>query len=64
MHSVAFPIALRMSCMCPVSEGVVSVPGPACVQTKLYSPDQLNELMSVSDYIVMATPWTPQTHKV
>lgn len=34
------------------------------VQTKLYSPDQLNELMSVSDYIVMATPWTPQTDKV
>ena len=34
------------------------------LQDKLYSPDQLNELMSVCDYIVMATPYTPSTHQL
>ncbi len=34
------------------------------MQEKLYSPDQLNELMSVSDYVVMATPYTPATHQL
>lgn len=33
-------------------------------QSKLYSPDQLNELMAASDYIVMATPHTASTHKM
>ena len=30
----------------------------------MYTPSQLNELMSVSDYVVMSTPYTPQTDKV
>lgn len=38
-----------------VAEGVLD---------RLYSPAQLNELMAVSDYVVMATPHTPQTDKV
>lgn len=36
-----------------------------CVlQDKLYSPAELNELMSVCDYVVMATPYTPATHQL
>jgi lactate dehydrogenase-like 2-hydroxyacid dehydrogenase len=34
------------------------------VQAKLYSPQQLPELMSVCDYVVMATPYTPSTHQL
>eukprot|EP00197_Chlamydomonas_leiostraca_P013645 CAMPEP_0202860326 /NCGR_PEP_ID=MMETSP1391-20130828/2081_1 /ASSEMBLY_ACC=CAM_ASM_000867 /TAXON_ID=1034604 /ORGANISM="Chlamydomonas leiostraca, Strain SAG 11-49" /LENGTH=334 /DNA_ID=CAMNT_0049539481 /DNA_START=126 /DNA_END=1130 /DNA_ORIENTATION=- len=34
------------------------------IADKLYSPDQLHELMAVSDYVVMATPHTPQTDKM
>lgn len=34
------------------------------VQEKLYSPQQLPELMSVCDYVVMATPYTPATHQL
>ncbi len=34
------------------------------VVERLYAPDQLNELMAESDYVVMATPWTPATDKV
>jgi phosphoglycerate dehydrogenase-like enzyme len=30
----------------------------------MYTPDQLKELMSVSNYVVMSTPYTPQTDKV
>lgn len=35
-----------------------------CAQDKLYSPDELHQLMSVSDYVVMATPYTPATHQL
>lgn len=31
-----------------------------CVQ--VYKPDRLNELMADSDYVVMALPYTPDTH--
>ncbi|KAF6261211.1 hypothetical protein COO60DRAFT_801988 [Scenedesmus sp. NREL 46B-D3] len=31
---------------------------------KVYTPDQLTELMSVSDYVVAATPYTPATDKL
>lgn len=34
------------------------------LQEKLYSPQQLPELMSVCDYVVMATPYTPSTHQL
>lgn len=34
------------------------------VLDKLYTPDQLNELMSVCDYVVAATPYTPETDKM
>jgi len=34
------------------------------VQEKLYSPAQLPELMSMSDYVVVATPYTPATHQL
>eukprot|EP00878_Enallax_costatus_P046953 GHUV01057287.1.p1 GENE.GHUV01057287.1~~GHUV01057287.1.p1 ORF type:complete len:340 (+),score=73.08 GHUV01057287.1:317-1336(+) len=37
------------------SEGIVS---------KIYSPDQLNELVAASDYVVVATPYTPATHQL
>jgi hypothetical protein len=38
---------------------------PLCIlQDKIYSPDQLTELMSVSDYVVAATPYTPATDKL
>lgn len=35
-----------------------------CLQGKLYSPAQLPELMSVCDYVVVATPYTPATHQL
>eukprot|EP00882_Tetradesmus_deserticola_P009275 GHRQ01009786.1.p1 GENE.GHRQ01009786.1~~GHRQ01009786.1.p1 ORF type:complete len:398 (+),score=168.14 GHRQ01009786.1:291-1484(+) len=31
---------------------------------KVYTPDQLTELMSASDYVVAATPYTPSTDKL
>eukprot|EP00882_Tetradesmus_deserticola_P034651 GHRQ01039845.1.p1 GENE.GHRQ01039845.1~~GHRQ01039845.1.p1 ORF type:complete len:100 (-),score=19.33 GHRQ01039845.1:132-431(-) len=34
------------------------------LQEKVYTPDQLTELMSVSDYVVAATPYTPSTDKL
>lgn len=34
------------------------------LQEKLYSPDQLPALMAECDYVVMATPHTPATHKM
>eukprot|EP00878_Enallax_costatus_P024578 GHUV01026235.1.p2 GENE.GHUV01026235.1~~GHUV01026235.1.p2 ORF type:complete len:113 (-),score=33.82 GHUV01026235.1:489-827(-) len=34
------------------------------VQSKIYSPDQLNELVAASDYVVVATPYTPATHQL
>lgn len=34
------------------------------MQEKVYTPDQLTELMSVSDYVVAATPYTPATDKL
>jgi lactate dehydrogenase-like 2-hydroxyacid dehydrogenase len=30
----------------------------------MYAPAQLNELMAVSDYVVVATPYTPATHQL
>lgn len=36
----------------------------AGVVEKLYSPDQLPALMAECDYVVMATPHTPATHKM
>lgn len=36
-------------------EGVVS---------RMYSPDQLHELLAASDYVLMATPYTPATDKL
>lgn len=30
----------------------------------LYTPAQLLDLMTASDYVVAATPWTPQTNKI
>lgn len=35
-----------------------------CVQDHMYTPEQLHELMSQSDYVVMATPHTPATDKM
>jgi phosphoglycerate dehydrogenase-like enzyme len=34
------------------------------LQEKIYSPDQLTDLMAVSDYVVAATPYTPATDKL
>jgi phosphoglycerate dehydrogenase-like enzyme len=34
------------------------------LQEKIYTPDQITELMSVSDYVVAATPYTPATDKL
>lgn len=34
------------------------------LQDALYSPDQLNELVAASDYVVVATPYTPATHQI
>jgi hypothetical protein len=39
-------------------------PPPAPPQDALYRPDQLAELMAASDYVVAATPWTPETDKI
>ncbi|EFJ46809.1 hypothetical protein VOLCADRAFT_92635, partial [Volvox carteri f. nagariensis] len=36
----------------------------AGVVDKVFPPDQLQALMSVSDYVVMATPYTPGTHRM
>jgi urease gamma subunit len=36
----------------------------AILQEKIYTPDQITELMSVSDYVVAATPYTPATDKL
>ncbi|KAG2489804.1 hypothetical protein HYH03_011753 [Edaphochlamys debaryana] len=36
----------------------------AGVVEKIYPPDQLNQLMAESDYVVMATPHTPATHRM
>ncbi|KAG2433121.1 hypothetical protein HYH02_012823 [Chlamydomonas schloesseri] len=36
----------------------------AGVVERMYSPDQLDELMAASDYVVMATPHTPATDKM
>jgi hypothetical protein len=33
-------------------------------QDKIYPPEQLLELMKVSDYIVVSTPYTPATDKL
>lgn len=30
----------------------------------MYAPEQLNELMAASDYVVMATPHTPATDQM
>jgi hypothetical protein len=40
----------------------VSCAHDGAVQDALYAPDQLHQLMAESDYIVMATPYTPSTH--
>lgn len=37
---------------------------PCRLQERLYSPQQLNELMAASDYVIMATPHTPATHQL
>lgn len=34
------------------------------LQEKIYAPDQITELMSVSDYVVASTPYTPATDKL
>uniref|UniRef100_A0A383VKK1 D-isomer specific 2-hydroxyacid dehydrogenase NAD-binding domain-containing protein n=1 Tax=Tetradesmus obliquus TaxID=3088 RepID=A0A383VKK1_TETOB len=34
------------------------------VVEKIYAPDQITELMSVSDYVVASTPYTPATDKL
>eukprot|EP00879_Flechtneria_rotunda_P013106 GHRR01013689.1.p1 GENE.GHRR01013689.1~~GHRR01013689.1.p1 ORF type:complete len:235 (+),score=80.64 GHRR01013689.1:992-1696(+) len=34
------------------------------VVEKLYSPDQIEQLMAASDYVVLATPYTPATHHI
>jgi hypothetical protein len=34
------------------------------LQEKIYTPDQITELMSVSDCVVAATPYTPATDKL
>lgn len=34
------------------------------MQSKMYAPAQLTELMAVSDYVVVATPYTPATHQL
>ncbi len=39
-------------------------PRVLCPQEKLYPPDQLPALMAECDYVVMATPHTPSTHKM
>ncbi|PNW71822.1 hypothetical protein CHLRE_16g689700v5 [Chlamydomonas reinhardtii] len=36
----------------------------AGIVERMYSPDQLQELMAASDYVVMATPHTPATDKM
>lgn len=34
------------------------------LQSNIYSPNQLTELMAASDYVVVATPYTPLTHQL
>ncbi|KIY93109.1 hypothetical protein MNEG_14853 [Monoraphidium neglectum] len=34
------------------------------VLSAVYRPDQLGDLMAASDYVVVATPWTPETDKI
>ncbi|PNH07305.1 D-2-hydroxyacid dehydrogenase [Tetrabaena socialis] len=36
----------------------------AGVVEKIFPPDQLHALMAESDYVVMATPYTPATHRM
>jgi phosphoglycerate dehydrogenase-like enzyme len=35
---------------------------PPAAQDKLYAPEHITELMAGSDYVVVATPYTPSTH--
>ena len=33
-------------------------------QDAVYTPDRICDLMAASDYVVAATPWTPETDKI
>lgn len=35
-----------------------------CFQDQIYPPSEMASLMAVSDYVVMATPYTPATHQM